>query len=106
MKDLPKVSKKTLLELDCKNKIKPIVMGLIATTVAGASFPAMASSDRTLADSKIEAGSEAKQPYPNTGAAVILSKPSMYGEVFAAHYSHSSHASHASHYSCTPGRTC
>ena len=88
MKALPKVVKGSVNELSGKN-IVPVVAGIVAGVIAGASAPAFASNS-------------VQQP----GTSVLLAKPSLEGQAFAAHYSHSSHASHSSHYSCTPGSTC
>ncbi|HFT0375823.1 TPA: hypothetical protein ACH1TY_004599 [Enterobacter mori] len=104
MKALPKVVKGSVNELSGKS-IVPVVAGIVAGVIAGASVPAFASSSTpTIApmNAQVATSHSVQQP----GSSVLLAKPSLDGQAFAAHYSHSSHASHSSHYSCTPGSTC
>ena len=104
MKALPKVVKGSVNELSGKN-IVPVVAGIVDGVIAGASAPAFASNSTPMiapTHSKVAASNSVQQP----GTSVLLAKPSLEGQAFAAHYSHSSHASHSSHYSCTPGSTC
>ena len=104
MKALPKVVKGSVNELSGKS-IVPAVAGIVAGVIAGASAPAFASNSTPViapTHSKVAASNSVQQP----GTSVLLAKPSLEGQAFAAHYSHSSHASHSSHYSCTPGSTC
>ena len=100
MKALPKVVKGSVNELSGKS-IVPVVAGIVAGVIAGASAPAFASSIAPT-HSRVATSNNVPQP----GTSVLLAKPSLDGQAFAAHYSHSSHASHSSHYSCTPGSTC
>lgn len=104
MKPLPKVAKSGLGSLSDKS-IKPMVAGIVAGVIAGVSAPAMAS---TSSGQAVVPPSQATMAHSGqqSSTAVIMAKPSLDGQAFAAHYSHSSHASHASHYSCTPGSTC
>ncbi|MCV2532067.1 hypothetical protein [Enterobacter wuhouensis] len=104
MKALPKVVKGSVNELSGKS-IAPVVASIVAGVIAGASAPVFASSSTpTIAPthSLVATDHSVQQP----GSSVLLAKPSLDGQAFAAHYSHSSHASHSSHYSCTPGSTC
>lgn len=106
MKQLPKVAKISLDDLESKKNIKPIIAGVIATMISSVSIPAMASTDTSAVKPLINSEVTVNANTTNRNAAVILNKPALEGEAFAAHYSHSSHASHSSHYSCTPGSTC
>lgn len=105
MKALPKVAKGSVNELSNKS-ITPIVAGIVAGVIAGVSAPAMASNGSETPISTIQSQATVNHTVQQTNTAVILAKPSLDGQAFAAHYSHSSHASHSSHYSCTPGSTC
>lgn len=106
MKALPKVSKISINELSNKS-IKPMVAGIVAGVIAGVTTPAMASTDaETIMTTPQAPKTEVNHTGQQTNTAIILAKPALDGQAFAAHYSHSSHASHASHYSCTPGKTC
>ncbi|HCD1256834.1 TPA: hypothetical protein JD854_RS17490 [Citrobacter amalonaticus] len=105
MKQLPKVSKVSLDELDSKSGSGTVMTGVIAVMLAGVSFQAGASTDAAAVQAVTPSIVAAKSTERNTSA-VILNKPALEGAAFAAHYSHSSHASHSSHYSCTPGKTC
>ncbi|OAT19766.1 hypothetical protein M979_1078 [Buttiauxella noackiae ATCC 51607] len=106
MKQLPKVSKVALEELEYKNKTKPVIAGIIATMLSGASIQANASTDASVITPAIQTTVTQNTNTSGNTSAVILNKPALEGEAFAAHYSHSSHSSHSSHYSCTPGSTC
>ncbi|MGB7799774.1 hypothetical protein [Buttiauxella sp.] len=106
MKQLPKVSKITLEELEYKSKTGPVIAGVIATMLSGVSIQANASTDATVLKPAIHESATKNTNSTGNTSAVILNKPALEGEAFAAHYSHSSHASHSSHYSCTPGSTC
>lgn len=106
MKALPKVSKCSINELSNKS-IRPMVAGIVAGVIAGVAAPAMASTNSgTLMTTPAAPQTAANHSGQQTNTAIILAKPALDGQAFAAHYSHSSHASHASHYSCTPGSTC
>ena len=105
MKVLPKVAKGSVNELSNKN-ITPIVAGIVAGVMAGVSAPAMASSSSGTPVSTTQMQTVVNHTAQQTNTAIILAKPSLDGQAFAAHYRHSSHASHSSHYSCTPGSTC
>lgn len=105
MKELPKVAKKALGEISGKS-VKPVVAGLVAGVIAGVSSPTMASTASAQLNMVSPSQNEVQTAGEHSNAALIMEKPSLDGQVFAAHYSHSSHASHASHYSCTPGSTC
>lgn len=105
MKALPKVEKGSVSELSNKS-ITPLVAGIVAGVIAGVSMPAMASTSSTTPASTVLPQTAVNQPAQQTSTAIIMAKPSLDGQAFAAHYSHSSHASHSSHYSCTPGSTC
>ncbi|MFS2225084.1 hypothetical protein [Pantoea sp. B65] len=105
MKELPTVPKVSLDEVENSKKIKPIIAGIVVGILAGSGMDAMASTDTMPVNNGIQE-SILTRATPQTGVAVILERPALDGQAFAAHYSHSSHASHASHYSCTPGKTC
>jgi hypothetical protein len=105
MKELPTVPKISLDEVENSKKIKPILAGIVVGMLAGGSMNAMASTDTRPVNNGVQE-SITNRTNPQTGVAVILDRPALDGQAFAAHYSHSSHASHASHYSCTPGKTC
>ncbi len=105
MKALPKVVKGSIGELS-GSSIKPVVIGLVASVIGSASAPAMASTDASTPIVTAPPQSMVNHTGQQVNTAIILAKPSLDGQVFAAHYSHSSHASHSSHYSCTPGSTC
>lgn len=105
MKALPKVEKGSVNELSNKS-VTPIVAGIVAGVLAGVSMPAMASTSTGTTASTIQSPAAVNHTAQQTNTAVIMAKPSLDGQAFAAHYSHSSHASHSSHYSCTPGSTC
>lgn len=105
MKALPKVAKVSVNELSNKN-ITPIVATIVAGVITGVSMPAMASTNSGTPTSTVQAEIAVNHPAQQTNTAIIMAKPSLDGQTFAAHYSHSSHASHSSHYSCTPGSTC
>ena len=95
MKALPKIVKGSVNELSGKN-IVPVVAGIVAGVIAGASAPAFASNSTPViapTHSKVAASNSVQQP----GTSVLLAKPSLEGQAFAAH---------SSHYSCTPGSTC
>ena len=96
MKALPKVVKGSVNELSGKS-IVPVVAGIVAGAFASSNTPTIAPTHSRVATSN---------NVPQPGTSVLLAKPSLDGQAFAAHYSHSSHASHSSHYSCTPGSTC
>lgn len=104
MKELPKVSKVPLEEVEAKHNLKPLIAGIVVGVIAGVSVPATASTDVESANGSEVTYSRGNVQQPS--AAVILNRPALDGQLFAAHYSHSSHASHSSHYSCTPGKTC
>ncbi len=106
MKELPKVSKISLDKFENSKKIKPIIAGIVAGVLAGTSVTAIASTDAIPLNKTIQQNIANTKVTPRIGLAVVLDRPSLDGQAFAAHYSHSSHASHASHYSCTPGSTC
>ncbi|TDN56591.1 hypothetical protein [Scandinavium goeteborgense] len=106
MKALPKVSKGSINEITNKS-IKPMVAGIVAGVIAGVAVPAMASTNAgELITAPALPQTAANPAGQQTNTAIIMAKPTLEGQAFAAHYSHSSHASHASHYSCTPGSTC
>lgn len=105
MKALPKVTKGSVNELSNKS-VTPIVATIVAGVIAGASMPAMASTSSGTPTSTIQPQTTVNHTAQQTNTAIIMAKPSLDGQAFAAHYSHSSHASHSSHYSCTPGSTC
>lgn len=105
MKVLPKVEKGSVNELSNKS-ITPIVASIVAGVIASVSMPAMASSSSGTTAPTIQPQAAANHTTQQTNTAVIMAKPSLDGQAFAAHYSHSSHSSHSSHYSCTPGSTC
>lgn len=105
MKALPKVTKGSVNELTHKN-ITPVVASIVAGVIAGVSMPAMASTSSGTPASATQPQVAVNQTAQQTNTAIIMAKPSLDGQAFAAHYSHSSHASHSSHYSCTPGSTC
>jgi hypothetical protein len=106
MKALPKVTKGSINSLSSKS-IKPMVAGIVAGVIAGTAAPAMASTNAgEIITTPAAPQTTVNQPGQQNNTAIILAKPSLEGQAFAAHYSHSSHASHASHYSCTPGSTC
>ncbi|WP_413722967.1 hypothetical protein [Sodalis sp. RH23] len=105
MKGLPTVPKIALDEVEASKKIKPIIAGIVVGVLAGSSLNAIASTDAIPVNNGVQE-SISTRTNPQGGIAVILDRPALDGQVFAAHYSHSSHASHASHYSCTPGKTC
>ena len=105
MKTLPKVEKGSVNELS-KRSITPVVAGIVAGVIAGVSVPAMASTSAGTTAPVIQSQTAVNHIAQQTNTAVIMAKPSLDGQAFAAHYSHSSHASHSSHYSCTPGSTC
>lgn len=106
MKALPKVTKGSINTFSNKS-IKPMVAGIVAGVIAGTAAPAMAStSTGEITTTPAAPQTAVNHAGQQNNTAVILAKPSLDGQAFAAHYSHSSHASHASHYSCTPGSTC
>lgn len=105
MKALPQVQKGSTKDLPNKN-IAPVVAGIVASVIAGVSAPAMASTSSGTIPAAAAHEVGVNHTAQQTNTAVIMAKPSLEGQAFAAHYSHSSHASHASHYSCTPGSTC
>lgn len=105
MKQLPKIARVSLDEMETKKGINPVVAGVIATMISGVSIQASASTDTQAQKPGIQNEVSVKNGN-GIQSAVILNKPALDGQVFAAHYSHSSHSSHSSHYSCTPGSTC
>lgn len=105
MKTLPKVEKGSVNELSSRS-MTPVVAGIVAGVIAGVSLPAMASTSTGTMAPVIQPQNAVNHTAQQTNTAVIMAKPSLEGQAFAAHYSHSSHASHSSHYSCTPGSTC
>lgn len=106
MKKLPTVAKIPLDQAESVHKIKPIIAGIVAGVLAGSSVSAVASTNTSPVNPKTQASIINNPPQLQASVAVILDRPALEGQAFAAHYSHSSHASHASHYSCTPGKTC
>ena len=105
MKVLPKVVKGSANELSNKS-ITPIVASIVAGVLAGVSMPAIASTSSGTNVPLNQSQATVNHTPQQTNTAIIMAKPSLDGQVFAAHYSHSSHSSHSSHYSCTPGSTC
>ena len=106
MKELPKIRKIPLEEFP-SGKVKPVIAGIVASVLAGSAIPGIAASHAPEVPAPANSPASLTTPAPQQPAAApLLVRPTLDGQVFAAHYSHSSHASHASHYSCTPGSTC